>query len=301
MSFVRTIRTGMSDDRRNRDDGFEVGVLGPLVLRHGNEVYTPTAPKLRNLFTTLIVNSGQVVPVSLLMQELWDVKAPPSWLTTLQTYVLNVRKILAAATRMSVAEVSRELLITKAGGYVFQPGDRSLDLYRYQTLVDTACNHLAEGEDEEAVHTFDLALRVWRGPAFLDVQGGRALESKRRQIEESRLGVLEHKVEAQLRLGHYHEVLTELTALTVENPLHEGLHAQYMCALHSLGRRAEALDVFHGLRANLIEELGLEPGSRVREMHQAILDSDDALVDFRSRRSIPVQARWAPRMTARAY
>jgi DNA-binding SARP family transcriptional activator len=71
----------------------------------------------------------------------------------------------------------------------------------------------------------------------------------------------------------YREVLTELAALTVENPLHEGLQAQYMQALHLGGRRAQALGVFHRLRRNLVETLGLEPESQVQRVHQAILNS----------------------------
>jgi len=226
------------------------------------------------VLTTLIVNAGQVVPVSLLMRELWDDEPPVSWLTTLQTYILNLRKLLASTTGLPTAEVARRLLQTRAGGYVLELGAGTLDLHEYQVTVATAREFLFAGDDLQAVRTFDSALRLWRGPAFLDVQGGRVLESKRRQIEESRLVALEHMVGAQLRLGMYHEVLTELVALTVENPLHEGLHAQHMIALHSLGRRAEALDVFRRLRDNLVEDLGLEPGSRAREVHQAILGAD---------------------------
>ncbi len=276
MSSARIARKETAQDRDHRRSGIDVGVLGPLYLRCGSEVRTPSAPKLRNVLTTLIVNAGQVVPVSLLMRELWEDEPPVSWLTTLQTYILNLRKLLAGVTGLDSAQVARRLLQTRAGGYVLDLGSGAFDLHDYQMTVAAGREFLMAGDDLRAVRTFDSALRLWRGPAFLDVRGGRVLESKRRQVEESRLVVLEHMVDARLRLGMYHEVLTELVALTVENPLHEGLHAQHMVALHSLGRRAEALDVFRGLRDNLVEELGLEPGSRAREVHQAILDCDGA-------------------------
>jgi SARP family transcriptional regulator, regulator of embCAB operon len=80
----------------------------------------------------------------------------------------------------------------------------------------------------------------------------------------------------ELRLGMYREVLAELAALTVENPLHEGLHGQYMWALHLSGRRAQALQVFHRLRGALVAGLGLEPGPQVQRLHQAVLNADTA-------------------------
>ncbi|MGP4020939.1 AfsR/SARP family transcriptional regulator [Saccharopolyspora sp. 5N708] len=278
MSLARIREEQAENYYGDRKRALDIGVLGPLSLRFGGEVNTPSAPKLRNVLTTLIVSAGQVVPVSMLMRELWDEEPPQSWLTTLQTYILNLRKLLASFTGTATSEIAGTMLQTRAGGYVFQLGSGTLDLREYQTMVSAGREQLAAGDDLSAVRTFDAALRLWRGPAFVDVQGGRVLESKRRQIEESRLVVLEHLIGAQLRLGMYHEVLTELVGLTVENPLHEGLHAQYMLALYSLGRRAEALEVYRRLRNSLIEELGLEPGSQAREVHQAILDSDGAQV-----------------------
>ena len=62
---------------------------------------------------------------------------------------------------------------------------------------------------------------------------------------------------AKLRQGMYLEVLSTLAALTVENPLHEGLQErEYMRALYLSGRRAQALEVFHRLRGTLMTSSG---------------------------------------------
>jgi SARP family transcriptional regulator, regulator of embCAB operon len=256
----------------------DFGVLGPLYVRAGSQMCAPTAPKLRNVLSTLIVNAGQVVPVSVLMRELWEGEPPTSWLTTLQTYILNLRKLFATTTRLPAAEVADRILVTRPGGYLLQLGSGTLDLDQYNRMVAAGREFLAAGDDLNGIRALDGGLRLWRGPAFLDVRGGRLLESKRRQLEESRLVVLECLIDAKLRLGMYHEVLSELIALTEENPLHEGLHAHQMLALHSIGRRAEALGVFRRLRDNLIAELGLEPGSRAQQMHQAVLNGDTELL-----------------------
>ncbi|MDW3848649.1 AfsR/SARP family transcriptional regulator [Micromonospora sp. BRA006-A] len=223
----------------------------------------------------LLVYSGQVVPVSSLIRELWDHQPPVSGLTTLQTYILNLRKLFAAATGMPSGQVSRSVLVTKAGGYLLQADAGQLDVHRYHDLVKEGREALSAGDDRSGVRRMTDALRLWRGPALVDVPAGPVLESKRRQFEESRLVVLEYLVDAELRLGMYREVLTELAALTVENPLHEGMHAQYMRALYLSGRRAQALEVFHRLRSDLVNELGLEPGPQIQRLHQAVLNADD--------------------------
>ncbi|MDT0451020.1 BTAD domain-containing putative transcriptional regulator [Streptomyces hesseae] len=50
----------------------------------------------------------------------------------------------------------------------------------------------------------------------------------------------QHLVDAELRLGRHRGVLAGLAALIAGNPLHEGLHGQYMRALYLGGRRATA-------------------------------------------------------------
>lgn len=252
----------------------DAGILGPLFVRVDSVSTVPSAPKLRSVLTTLIVHTGQVVPTSLLMAELWDEDPPRSDRTTLQTYILTLRKMFAAAMRRPTAEVARDVLITKASGYLFEIGSGDFDLLRYQALVASGREALSVGDDRGAVNKLGEALRIWRGPALVDVQRGRVMESKRRQLEESRLAVVEYLVDAQLRLGMYRDVLPSLVMLTSQNPLHEGLQAQYMRALHGSGRRAQALKVFRDLRDNLVDELGLDPGLEVQQLHQAILTSE---------------------------
>ncbi|MEU1778866.1 AfsR/SARP family transcriptional regulator [Streptomyces abikoensis] len=273
----------------------ELGVLGPLYVRaneRANEradewVDAPTAPKLRNVLAMLIVHTGQVVSVASLVRDLWDDDPPASGLTTLQTYILNLRKMFSSATGMSTAEVAREVLVTRADGYRLTAGAGSLDVHRFQRLARSGREALARGDDDAGVHDLDDALSLWRGPALVDVPAGRVLESRRRQLEESRLVTLEYLVDAELRLGMYREVLAELAALTVENPLHEGLHGQYMRALYLGGRRAQALEVFQRLRRALVAELGLGPGLRLQRLHQAVLNADGDIDDRAWREADP--------------
>lgn len=251
-----------------------MGILGTLFVSVDDNLTAPSAPKLRKVLATLIVHCGQVVPVPALMRELWDENPPMSGLTTLQTYILNLRKLLVTLTGLSAAEVANEILVTRAGGYAFEVDATQLDVHSYNLLVTQGRQALAANDEVRAVQHLNQALRLWRGPALVDVQVGRVLESKARQFEESRLITFEYLVDAQLRLGMYREALAELIVVASDHPLHEGLHSQYMQALQQAGRRAQALEVFRELRQNLVAELGLEPGPDLQRLHYDILNSD---------------------------
>ncbi|MGC4864927.1 AfsR/SARP family transcriptional regulator [Micromonospora sp. DT53] len=253
-----------------------IGILGPLSV-YSSKCRTPSARKPRNVLAMLLAHADQILPVPVLVSELWDNDPPASSLTTLQTYILNLRKMFVEATGQSAAEVSRNVLVTKGGGYVFQSDGAVLDVREYHRLRSAGCASLDVRDDLKGIAQLSEALQLWRGPALIDVPLGRVLESKRHELVESRLTTIEYLVGAKLRQGMYLEVLSTLAALTVENPLHEGLQAKYMRALYLSGRRAQALEVFHRLRRNLIDELGLEPMPQVQRVHHAILNDE---IDF---------------------
>ncbi len=90
-------------------------------------------------------------------------------------------------------------------------------------------------------------------------------------LEEARLGALEDRLDALLRLRRHREVLEELRGLVAMNPLRERLTGQLMTALYRDGRAAEALDGFRRYRQRLADDLGLKAGPALRDLELAIL------------------------------
>lgn len=68
-----------------------------------------------------------------------------------------------------------------------------------------------------------------------------------------------------------------MATLASAHPYRERLRGLQMLALYRSGRQAEALAVFRQTRALLADELGVEPGSLLRRMHEAVLRADDQL------------------------
>jgi DNA-binding SARP family transcriptional activator len=255
----------------------EIRVLGPLSVSSGGASAVPTAPKPRSVLALLLVQANQTVPVADLIQELWGGDPPTSALTTLQTYVLQLRKRLAAALQVPASVVAASILVTVPGGYQFRITADDYDLPVYQRLAAEGQRALAVGDDALAADLLMQAQALWRGPALADVPAGPILLPQVKRLQESRLTTEERSIEARLRLGKHQEVLSDLAGLTAEHPLDENLHALMMVALHRSGRRQEALRVFHQLRSGMIETLGLEPARQLHLLQQAILADDPSL------------------------
>ena len=85
---------------------------------------------------------------------------------------------------------------------------------------------------------------------------------------------IEERIDAELALGRHAALCPELEALAAEHPLRERLRGQLMLALYRSGRQADALEAYRAGRSLLVEELALEPGPRLRQLEQAILEQD---------------------------
>lgn len=250
------------------------GLLGPLRITAGASEQTVTAsPKIRTVLAMLLVHSDQVVPVPTLMRELWPECPPASALRTLQTYILNSRKQLSLVTGASACRITREVLVTQTGGYVFKNSSGQLDWLEFKHLVGQGKAAIREGQALKGIQILDRGLHLWRGDAFTDVPTGPVLRSRRLLIEESRLDAVQALVEAKIAVGRYQETIADLASLTSEHPFHEGLHAQYMRTLALNGRRVQALKEFSGLRDRLVNEMGIEPGHPLQQLQQTILNS----------------------------
>lgn len=274
--------------------GVEIRVLGPLALSCDGRQLAVTASKPRKVLALLLLNAGFIVPTRALMTEVWGERPPRSASTTLQTYVLQLRRSLGDMLALPASTVANDVLITRESGYLFRADGMKFDLPEYEGLAREGRIAFGDGDHDKAVRLIDAAIDLWRGPALVDVAAGQLIEAEILRLEESRLSLLEFRIEVNLLLGRHHEILSELTALVARHPLHEELHEKFMLALYRSGRRSQALEVFQHLRCTLIRELGLEPTPSLQRLQRGILTSDPVLDAFTPREPRPLETSALP-------
>jgi len=256
----------------------EVKVLGPLEAQEHGRSVVPTAGKPRQILALLALEAGQVVTVPTLIEELWGMQPPRSALTTLQTYILHLRRLIEAALATNGGGDAKDVLATRCGGYQLNLAG-GVDVHEYERLAAQGARAPEVGDFEGASRLLRSALAVWRGKVLVDVQVGPRLAIEVIRFEESKLSVMEMCIDADLRLGRHYSLLSELARLNAHYPMHENVCAQFMLALYRSGQQWRALEAYKRLRDTLVTELGVEPSARLQLLQRSILRSDAILHD----------------------
>ncbi|MFB9839498.1 AfsR/SARP family transcriptional regulator, partial [Actinoallomurus acaciae] len=244
----------------------EFGVLGPLEIHDGARA-VDLPPQRRDLLALLLCRPNTVVSADALVDGLWGEAPPRTAAKSLQIQLHHLRRALDDDDR----------LVHRAPGYLLTVGPDELDATRFERLVERGRAALAEGRTGAGVDLLRQALTLWRGPAFAGLDHLTMAADEAQRLAEQRRTAEEDLLDAELDLGNHADVVGRLTALVAEHPFRERPRAQLILALYRLGRRAEALDVYREGRKVLADELGLEPGPRLRDLQRAILVNDPAL------------------------
>jgi len=234
----------------------DVRLLGPVEASVDGRPVALGAGKPRALFALLALHAGSTVSSERLIDGLWGERPPTTAAKLVQVHVSQLRKALADAG-------DGNQIVTRRHGYELRLGPDDVDVRRFERLVDL-------GLPREA-------LALWRGPPLDDVVDEPFAAPEIRRLEELRMAAVELAIERDLEAGRHREVVPELEALVLAEPLRERLHAQRMLALYRSGRQSAALDAYRHARTALVEQIGVEPGAALRRLHEAILRQDPAL------------------------
>jgi DNA-binding SARP family transcriptional activator len=246
------------------------GVLGPLRVVDGSgTVRAVPAAKQRIVLAALLLSRGEAVPAAGLAEALWDGCPPPNAPSVMRTYVTRLRRALGPVS----ARIVRQGPCWAAALHC----PEELDLSEVERLWCDARAAREAGRWREASSLLAGALRLWRGEPLVDVPSAVLARREAGSLTELRLQLTEARIDADLRLGRAREVVPELRRLAAEHPLREHVRAQLMLACYRCGDQAAALEVYRDTYGKLADELGVEPGRKLREMHHKILTADPGL------------------------
>jgi DNA-binding SARP family transcriptional activator/tetratricopeptide (TPR) repeat protein len=259
-------------------------VLGPVEVRSPRGAVNLGGPKPKALLSALLLQARQVVSAERLIDLIWADAPPQSATALVHTYVSALRRGFTAAGMDGA-------LATRAPGYVLDVRPEDSDLESFERHLDEARRAERAADHDTAARHYDLALGLWRGPAFGGVDAAFA-RARADGLAEERLGAEEGSARARLALGQAGELTQPLRSLVAAHPLREEARGLLMRVLCETGRQADALAVYREGRQVLLDELGIEPGERLRELQGAILNG--TLAPLAARAPVLVPARQAP-------
>jgi predicted ATPase/DNA-binding SARP family transcriptional activator len=236
-------------------------VLGPVEVRRDGKPVAIPGGKTAELLVHLALAAGTPVRADRLLDDLWS--GTPTNRNTLQQKVARLRRSLG----------DHSLIAGGDDGYRLAIEPDAVDAHQVLRDVDTATTLFDEGEHAAAAAVSAAALALFRGDVL--PSAGDWAAAQRARLEEARMQLMETRFATRLRLGE--EVIGELEAAVATAPYREGLWELLITALYRGGRQADALAAYQRIRAGLANELGLEPGPRLKEIEQQILTQDQLL------------------------
>ncbi len=248
-------------------DAVDVRLLGTFEVVSGGRVLEIGSPKQRALLAMLVLHLNRVVPLDVLVEELWGERPLASASASAQTLVSRLRRSLSEICPDETVLCLRG----REPGYVLEADPARVDANRFEDLLARGRDALGRGEAEAAATALQQALDLWRGPALADLSDRRFARLEASRLEEARLGAIDELAEAELALGRSAQALVRLESHVADHPLRERAWGQLMVALYRLGRQADALRAYQRLRLTLRDELGLEPTPALRQLEEQIL------------------------------
>lgn len=250
----------------------EFHLLGSVELSVNGELSAIRTDKGRRLLAALALDVGRPLSHELLAGRLWDEEPPPSAVASIYSHVSRIRRQLRMAAAAESPGSPRDIptIESRSHTYALRADTHLIDWHRFVDLSKNARQLADNGDDIQARTVLGRAEEIWRGEPLAGLPGGWA-QSTRATMADQRLATTLLRIEIDLRLGRFGEVVPELTALREERPTDERVAAHLLVALHGAGRQAEALAVYPAVVRRLHADLGTGPGEALTRLHERML------------------------------
>lgn len=245
-----------------------IRVFGKLTILFPGQSLEIGPPRRRAVLALLVMRAGSVVSIPTILEGLWGTDLPGHAVTTLQSYVSRLRKLIA---QRPLADGSELTLQYRSHGYVLDTAPENIDAVRFEQLVTEGLTAERRGDRSRAFALLSASLQEWTAPPFEDLSEYDFAHQEAQRLSQLRLSAVEGRAEAALRLGRSGEILPDLEVEAAQHPARERLVGLLMQAQYRDGRQADALRLYDRTRGYLSMELGVDVGPELRRTHEEIL------------------------------
>lgn len=259
-------------------------ILGPVEILRANEVVAVQGAHQRTLLALLLINATKTVTKDQFCDELWSDNVPINVDNALQALVMRLRRLLE---RSFGEQGAAGRLLTRPTGYCFDIDKYEVDAHLFESLANKAQAEMRT-DQASALSLLERALALWKGPPLQGVIDGPISRSVTLRLEDRRLSALEDRFLLAILSGASSSVISELKAAAHMHPWRERITELLMISLYRVGRQVEAVQVYHQVRNQLVEELGMEPSPLLQARLRAILKGTP-LNDTLYLRAVPKQ------------
>ena len=248
------------------DGRLRFGLLGPLSMTVAGVPVALGTPKQRAVLAVLLINRNRAVGTDSLVNAAWDQSPAPLARASIHSYVSNLRRIIGSA------EVDPHTVLASAPpGYRLTVADGDCDLDRFITEKTAGIHAAAAGQFEQASSHLSAALAEWRGPVLDDLRDFAFAEVFATALMEENVWAHTARAEAEIACVRASAVIGELEEPAAEHPYREPLWAQLITAYYVAERQSDALEAYQRLKSVLAEDLGIDPGPTIEDLHVRIL------------------------------
>ncbi len=232
-----------------------VRVLGPCALSIGSREVDLSQTQ-RRLIAGLALFGPRPASTTSLIAAVWGDGAPATARAALHNQVSRIRSTAAD-----------DLIVVEHGRYLLRA---EVDAYRLGQAVRSAEEAMIGGDPARAWKLADDGVDLCRGQPYADL--GDLAEAARRSLVVAREAAENIRVDAALQIGRVAWALQQAQHMVVESPYDEHRAAMLVRALDANGRRGDALAVVTAIRLRLQADLGIDPGTELRGVEEAILN-----------------------------
>ena len=156
-----------------------------------------------------------------------------------------------------------------------------VDIWAFEQILGQAESQWNDGLTETAVQFIEKALEMYKGPFLAEDMDQSWGISMRERLISKFLRNLNRLAHHWGEVGEWEKAVEYYEKGLEVNDLIEELYQQLMTCYQRLGRKAEALAVYHRCRKTLHAALGIEPSPKTEAIYRSILSESPTMEKMR--------------------